>query len=162
MGCSPAPIDGILCNRNRYVIVPGSDTELGCQGCEPATRCMSHRHFTPGKLSAKCEDELPMIDKSSSNEPKQIILAAIFRKEPYKWALGRVVHSLPHLTSASKIFETGSSNWYQPLMSTNRPGAFVRQTGVTRADLSFPKSSNTGRMSFYAWRGLTVPVLVST
>ena len=61
---------------------------------------------------------MPMIDKSSSNEPKQIILAAIFRKEPYKWALGRVVHSLPHLTSASKIFETGSSNWYQPLMST--------------------------------------------
>ena len=29
MGCPPAPIDGFLCNRNRYVIVPGSDTELG-------------------------------------------------------------------------------------------------------------------------------------
>ena len=32
---------------------------------------------------------MPVIDKSSSNEPKQVILAAIFRKEPYKWAPGK-------------------------------------------------------------------------
>ena len=39
---------------------------------------------------------MPVIDKNSSNEPKQVILAAIFRKEPYKWAPGK---SCPQLAA---------------------------------------------------------------
>ena len=63
-----------------------------------------------------------------------------------------------YVAYAAYAAEPGSFNWHQPSIFTNRLGAFVRQIGETRADLTSPKFFNIGKMSFFAWRGPTAPM----